>query len=260
MRIPKIGMNKGKSSKIEGVIFDLGHTLINFQSDWEEIEEKGIQSLLDFLKKEGFPASSALVQAFSLKRYEGHLEADLSLVEYTAEKALQEAFRKFNLNGKSEKLILDALEAYFQPELENWQSRPDSVVVLQTLKKAGYRVGLISNATHHSFVLNCVRRFGFGDYLDPVISSASFHVRKPHPEIFLHVAGIWGMDPGKIAVVGDQLYFDIYGAHQVGMKGILLKELSNKAHTFIPEPLGNDPRLIPDETLNSLSELIKKLQ
>lgn len=252
-------MTSKKKLNVGGVVFDLGHTLMDFQGEWEEIERLGVESLFEFFAKQGVDVSRDMAKAFSLKRHEGHLQADLTLVEYTAERALKETLEHFSLNGNSKEFVLSALEAYFRPELENWRPNKESVAVLKKLKEKGVQVGLISNATHHPFVLNCLQRFGFHDYLDPALSSAAFPVRKPHPDIFHHIAAQWNMAPERIAVVGDQLYFDIYGAHQAGMKGIWFEQITDKAHTFIPETLKDDPRLTPDLTIHALSEILEAL-
>ncbi len=251
---------ESQSRPIKGVIFDLGHTLMNFHGDWDDVYRQGNEALHDFLTKKGYSVSPEVIQHFFSRRYEGHLEADKTWVEHTAVKALQETFQKFNLNGTKEGLLLDALETYFLPEIENWKPYPDSISTLERLRKEGYRLALISNATHHPFILSCLQRFGFEEYLDPAVSSAAFPVRKPHPDIFLHVKNAWGFDPEEIAYVGDQLFFDVFGAHQVGMKGIWFKQETDKAHTYIPEDLKNDPRLTPDATILQLSDLPKVLQ
>jgi FMN phosphatase YigB (HAD superfamily) len=60
--------------------------------------------------------------------------------------------------------------------------------------------------------------------------------------------------------VGDHVYFDIYGAHQVGMKGVWFKQETQNAHTFVPGKLKKHPHLRPDKTIHGLAELPKWLE
>lgn len=249
-----------KNRRIGAIIFDLGHTLMDFPGEWGVVENLGRKNLLKLLRENKFPVSEEAVDYFGKRRDEGHHKADVELVEFTAEMAFRDMITKFGLNGMENGVVSLALERYFAPELETWRAFPDSLSTLKALKKHGFLIGLISNATHHPFILNCLDRFGFREYLNPALSSAAFHVRKPHPDIFHHVASQWGISPEQIAVVGDQLYFDIFGAHQAGMKGIWFEQETDKAHTFIPEELRNDDRLAPDHTIHALSELLELLK
>jgi len=243
------------SKKVQGVIFDLGHTLMEFKNEWEDVYRRGHESLSTFLQKKGYPVDEAVVRDFFKHFFEQHHVSDTTMVEYTATQAIQSTFKKHSLNHADEAFFQEALEAFFLPEVESWHAKEGSLDLLKTLKKEGYRVGLISNASHHPFVMQCVEKMGFSPYLDPIISSAGFPVRKPHPDIFFHVAEMWGMKPEEIAVVGDQLYFDVFGAHQAGMSGIWINLPTDKAHTFIPPDLVNDPLLQPEGTIVHLAEL-----
>jgi len=241
--------------KIRGVIFDLGHTLMEFKSDWDDVYRRGHDSLHAFLQKNGYKVDEAVVRHFFEHFYEQHHVSDKTLVEYTATQAIKTMFQKYDLNHADERFFQEALDAFFLPEIEGWQAKEGSLELLQTLTKEGYRVGLISNATHHPFVMQCVEKMGFTPYLDPAVSSADFPVRKPHPDIFFHLGEAWKLKPEEICMVGDQLYFDVFGAHQAGMSAIWINRPTDKAHTFIPEDLVNDPLLQPEGTIEHLSEL-----
>jgi putative hydrolase of the HAD superfamily len=245
---------------MQGIIFDLGHTLMEFQGEWEAVEKAGSQEMLAFLHKHGVSVPHEFAEYFVKKRNEEAKKSDTTAVEYKAEEAFFETAEKFILNGKIKALAPQALEAYFKPEEAHWTPYPDALDLLKTLKKEGFRLGIVSNATDHSFILRCVRKFGFEAYFDPILSSAAFHSRKPHPQIFWSVANRWGMPYSNVVVVGDQLYYDIFGAHQAGMKGIWLDRNSPKAYTFIPEKLKTDPRLVPDAVAHTLSEIPQLLQ
>jgi putative hydrolase of the HAD superfamily len=260
---------------IKGIIFDLGHTLMEFTGVWEEVEAEGKKRMAAYLKKKKLNPSEEMAQDFWQNRQNGYLEADKNHRELTAEQALVKTLEKFNvkthslsrhwraegskephLNGKMKPLIQGALKAYFSPEEENWRLFHDAYVVLKHLKKEGYLLGLISNVTDVPFFNRCLKKLKLTPYFNPAVPSAGHPVRKPHPEIFLHIARTWGINPSEIAMVGDLLYFDIYGAHQAGMKGVWLSTNHDKAYKFTPEELKDDPRLVPEATIYSLTEIL----
>lgn len=233
---------------------------MEFRDEWEDVFRRGQESLYAFLRGKGYDIDESVARHFFDHFYEQHHIADRTLVEYTATQAIQATFQKFNLNHAGERLFAEALDAFFLPELEGWHPREGSVEVLRQLTREGYKVGLISNASHHPFIMQCLQTMGYAPFLDPAITSAAFAVRKPHPDIFDHVKNYWKLKPEEICMIGDQPYFDIFGAHQAGMKAVGFAERFEKAHTFIPESLMGDPLLIPEASIRHLSELPKVLK
>lgn len=233
---------------------------MDFSRSWEDVTREGKERLLRFLRQASLQVPDNLADFFAEQRRQGSGEADWLGVEYTAERALRETFQRFNLDGPALPLLSQALEEYFVPEVEGWVAYPDSVEVLQSLKAGGYRIALVSNATHDPFVRRCVERLGFKSFLDLLVTSADFGARKPSPEIFLHVARSWGAEPAELAMVGDQLYFDVYGAHRAGMRAIWVERNSDKAYTYVPEHLKGSPELTPDGHVNSLKAILDLLR
>lgn len=245
---------------IKGIIFDLGHTLMEFTGTWDEVEAEGRKRMAAYLKKKNVKSGEEIAYDFWQNRQNGYLEADQNHVEFTAEQALKKALKKSRLNEKMKRLVQGALKAYFSPEEENWRLFEDTHEVLNRLKKEGYLLGLISNVTDVDFFQRCLKRLKFTRYFNPAVPSAGHPVRKPHPDIFLHVANTWKIPPSEIVMIGDLLYFDIYGAHQAGMKGIWVSKDHDKAYRFAPEELEQDPKMIPEAVVHTLSEILDVLK
>lgn len=95
-----------------------------------------------------------------------------------------------------------------------------AVDTVRTLKRAGYRIGVVSNAEGR--VEQDLAGAGFGDLLEAVIDSHVVGVAKPDPRIFeLALARL--EVPAETAVyLGDVPAVDVVGARAAGVSPILL--------------------------------------
>ena len=48
------------------------------------------------------------------------------------------------------------------------------------------------------------------------------HARKPRPAGFLWAAAVLNIDSGRICVIGDQIFTDVFGAKRAGMRAFLV--------------------------------------
>ena len=103
-------------------------------------------------------------------------------------------------------------------ESANFELFEDALPVLEELRLAGLRLGLVSNTgrdldrfvSHH------------GIDVDAFLSSRVHGKTKPDPSIFLAVLERLGVQPDEAAMVGDSPADDVDGARAVGMRAILL--------------------------------------
>ena len=91
------------------------------------------------------------------------------------------------------------------------------------------------------------RRFGLAEHIDGVASSHSVGWRKPHPAMFQRALEIAGVQGAEAFMVGDRLGADIWGARQLGIRGVLRK-------TIGPAPQAR-VAAVPDATLVTLRDL-----
>jgi putative hydrolase of the HAD superfamily len=101
---------------------------------------------------------------------------------------------------------------------ENFELFEDALPVLEELRAAQLRLGLVSNGirelrefvTHHRLDV------------DAVVGSRAHGFVKPHPTIFQAALQQLGVEPAQAAMVGDSLEEDIEGARALGMRAILI--------------------------------------
>ena len=133
--------------------------------------------------------------------------------------------------------------------LDHWApttvARPDARETLHALRECGLRTGLLSNthwprAQHEAWLA----RDGLLDLLDVRVYTSDLDVVKPHEDAFGALLDAVGVDAGEAVFVGDRLWDDVYGAAQVGMRTVWIR---------------NDvvPRydVTPDATIDTLAEL-----
>jgi HAD superfamily hydrolase (TIGR01662 family) len=104
---------------------------------------------------------------------------------------------------------------------ENFELYDDTLPVLETLRAAGLKIGLVSNSARD------VHAFARHHALDIDAGISSFHhgKTKPHASIFRAVLDMLGVDASEAAMVGDTLEDDVEGARAIGMRAILVDRL-----------------------------------
>jgi HAD superfamily hydrolase (TIGR01549 family) len=121
----------------------------------------------------------------------------------------------------------------------------DAISTMDTLKRRGLIVGLISNVAQD--MESTYDRLGLQPYLDFKVTSAEVGFDKPRPEIFMAALKKAAVKPEEALYIGDQYQIDIVGARGVGIKALLIDR--NDYFTDITDC----PRI------NSLAEVVTSL-
>ncbi len=236
--------------KIQGIVFDLGNTLMYLDADPDDVVNQGVAEMAAFFKrKRARLDETALGEAFLAERRMGREIAFRTNREVPCRESLRAALEKVQAPPEAYKLIDEAVRVYFGPEEAAWTAYPDARTTLKQLYERGYRLGLLSNATDDPFIQRLVNRLEFRPWLSPVFSSAGLGLRKPLRDAFDLVLSRWNMSAEAAVMVGDTLDADILGAHNAGMRSVLITA---------DEAPGNDAhqgRIIPDVSITRLREL-----
>jgi HAD superfamily hydrolase (TIGR01509 family) len=101
---------------------------------------------------------------------------------------------------------------------ENFELYEDVLPVLDALRAAGLKLGLVSNSARD------VGEFARHHALDIHAGISSFHhgKTKPHASIFRAVLDLLEVEPEEAAMVGDTLEDDVEGARALGMQAVLV--------------------------------------
>ena len=100
---------------------------------------------------------------------------------------------------------------------------PDTGEVIESLKSAGYRVGVISNADGR--MEKALVAAGVREHFEFVIDSGAVGFEKPGAEIFHAGCASLGLAPSECLYVGDLFPVDYVGATEAGLSAVLLDPL-----------------------------------
>jgi HAD superfamily hydrolase (TIGR01549 family) len=101
---------------------------------------------------------------------------------------------------------------------ENFELFEDALPVLEELRAAGLKIGVVSNGIRDLTAFVAHHRLD----VDAIVDSRSHGRVKPHPTIFQAALDALGVDSGDAVMVGDSLEEDVEGARALGMRAILV--------------------------------------
>ncbi len=122
----------------------------------------------------------------------------------------------------------------------------DARPMMETLRKNGFTVGLITNG-YSSMQGRKLDISGLRPLLDLAVVSGDEGIRKPDPEIFRRAAARLGVSPADCVYVGDHPYYDLSGATAAGMRVLYVDAFGLHLTTDVPTVT----------TLSQIPELLK---
>ena len=208
------------TSRVRGVIFDLGSTLIHRTG--LELEREMCASLGAWAASEmGVRDPDALAGRLLAMRLEGERGGREDLVQRVAAATIAAALTAAGLDA-DDAALRRAEAAFYRPEVRVSRLYPWAHESLDALVVMDLRLGMISNTGSHRCIVDLTQAHDIFRYFDPLVTSAGFGRMKPHPDIFAHVLEAWALPAAEVVMVGDTLGADILGAERVGMRSILV--------------------------------------
>jgi putative hydrolase of the HAD superfamily len=200
---------------LEAVLFDWGDTLMQFVYD-EQLIGAGHRAGLAALGRDDLPDVGALTAHFR-ERYEPLFWAPGTLEEIEYPGLVRQCLGDLGVD------IDDGeLDRFLEAEHGAWE--PARVLaatshgLLESLRRLGLRLGLVSNAFDPGWLLHRdLQQLGLAQRLDFAVFSSEVGWRKPHPAIFERALSALGVEAASALFVGDRLYEDVRGAAEVGM-------------------------------------------
>jgi putative hydrolase of the HAD superfamily len=242
--------------QVRGIVFDLGGTLMTFVGDWVDVQQQGAAHMAAFFTRHRVAVDEpTLARSFLAARETAFERSACTNREVPCAEALRVALEAVGAPPAAFPLIPEALRVYFAPEEVGWQAFPDSRRTLRQLAGtsgdgvSARRLGALSNTTDDPLIQRLVNRLEFRPWLAPVWTSAALSYRKPLREPFDALLERWQLPPDSVIVVGDRLNADILGAHNAGMRGVLVT--ADEA----PDNGQYRATIIPDATIGHIGEL-----
>ena len=140
---------------------------------------------------------------------------------------------------------------YFEKMIENIKPLPGVNKFIKKLKRSHVKWGVVTNGDDYQY--KKIAKIGWTILVPFVLASDIYGVKKPQPEIYKEAVRLLDIkitDYSKILFVGDNLYTDIIGAQNVGMKTAWVR--MGRDHPTEPP--------IPDIVIDHVDELTKTLR
>jgi putative hydrolase of the HAD superfamily len=206
---------------IKGILFDLYGTLIDIETD-ESLEEiyRGIAHYLTYHgvylhRWEVRDRYYDIMKQQKEERGEKYPEIDVEAIwnNFLGQEGVGEPLAR-------RKLATVLAQIYRAISRKRLQLYPDVLRVLDQLRPL-YRMALISDA-QPCFALPEMKAVGLDGYFDPIIISAYYGFRKPDTRLIAKALDAMKLGPAEVICVGNDMYRDIYGARQLGIKNIFV--------------------------------------
>jgi len=193
--------------KVSVVSFDLDKTLIKTVSPAEIIRsflvKRGIyvetEEILKVLRETSIPKEEAK------NPYSYYISINQRLLS------------EFGL--KDRRYAEELLNEWFSPEY--YTLFPETVSVLETLKKRKYYLAIISNNLYWE-IMRVLQHTGIGKFFNAIFSPDKVRAFKPNPKIFLEVARFFNVDIAQLLHIGNDLREDYFGALNAGARAVLV--------------------------------------
>lgn len=240
---------------IRALLFDVNGTLIDIETDegFEEI----YRAIGHFLTYQGISLHRGEVRDlyFQLMQQQrvGSAEA---LAEWDAVELWREFLDKQASDytrslpaEKREQLPLFLAELHRGIARKRLRLYPQVQETLNELR-SHYRMAVVSDA-QSAYAVPELRAVGLLQYFNPIIISGDYGYRKPDPRLFQKALDALQVRPEQALFLGNDLYHDILGAQQVGMKAIFVAyNQGNRSYDSI----------VPDYTIYQFAELLQAVK
>lgn len=110
-------------------------------------------------------------------------------------------------------------ERYFTTGVYENEVYPGTREALAELKRRGYRMG-IGSSKNEPMVREVLRHFGLAQYFDFVTARDEADLRHTKADVLRHALESEGIDDARHALMIGDRFYDIEGAHEVGMPAV----------------------------------------
>lgn len=226
--------------KYTDLIFDLYGTLVDIHTDENDLVWEKTALYMGYYGasytgqslKEAFMAEMSRREAQAGQSYEMFPDIPFDSV-------LAELLRAKGVTDRADELALNAAQVFRITSTEYIRLYDGVLEALDTLRKKGFRLWLLSNA-QRAFTAYELRFLGLTEQFDGIYLSSDYQCRKPDVRFFRALLEEQGLDPQKCLMIGNDRDTDIAGAKAAGLATLYM-------HTNLTpaEQLPADPELHP---------------
>ncbi len=248
---------------IKAILFDVHGTIIDKGKDKDKVLTIARNNVVSFLNRHGYKVTDSGYYQVWLHNLKKHRQEWEELNEVSFYDWYRGILSDLKIDRCDEKFIDEMSDQWIAGFSHSTTEISPAKEALTELKK-DFLLGVVSNSMGKNTRIDLTIT-GFIDLFDAIIISSEVGKRKPHPFIFESALKRLEVKPSEAIFVGDDIYEDIYGAKQVGMKTILianqdpLKYLSSSERSKILAKAKIEDNK-PDATIDNMGSLAEALR
>ncbi len=206
------------------IFFDLDNTLVDHSLAEKNALYKTYTTV--FGEDTGFEPFRLAYHAINLKLWDAYSRSEVSKEEVK--------FGRFDRSVGQltrDKVVIDRFTAaYYENYIREWQPVAGADKVLEYVKKADYRLGILSNGFTELQYLK-IKNLGWESFFEVVVLSEEAGVQKPDPGIFRYAEQRTGLSSGDHLYIGDSFETDVLGSHAAGWKTVFFDYSGKSGHS-----------------------------
>lgn len=226
--------------RIGGVLFDKDGTLIDVHTTWIPIYRQMLQDIF----ATDVAGAEALMEKVGYDPATGRFRAGSIIAAGTTRELVEAWWPGLDAAAKAEKVRMidhdfgDLVTGSLSPLMP---LEP----IFTELRGMGLRLGVATNDSHHAATSH-MRAVGVFEHFEEIIAADTVSVAKPSGDMIRRFAEITGLEPGAIAMVGDNSH-DMEEARNGGA-GLAIAVLSGNARR-------DDIAHLADHVIDSVADL-----
>ena len=234
------------SRLIKAIFFDFYNTIGKFDPSREELQMIACKSFGISVTHQGIVKGYAKADSYMAKQVSLKPLRAMNSVEFNEFFAEYQSLILEGSGFNVDKNIALQIASQLRSLPKGFALFDDVLPVLEKLKQAGLKLGMVSN--NEGDIDGLSKRLGLYGLLDVAINSEQAGRGKPYPEIFLEAMARVNVEPNESVYIGDQYETDIRGSRDVGMLPVLIdRDLNHPKYV-------SSARI---ETMHGILELIK---
>ena len=216
--------------KIEGIVFDINGTLADIRTD--EGDEEIYRAISHFLTYQGIYLHRGEVRdAYYRIMDQQRKSCGEQYPEFDAVEVWREFLRQYSANvsipkEKQKHMPCFLAEMYRGISRTRLQLYPDVKEVLRELQPR-FQLAAVSDG-QSVWAMPEMKALGIDSYFSTVIISGDCGFRKPDRRLFEAALAGLRLAPENVLFVGNDMYRDIFGAQQMGMKTVFFSSNQGK--------------------------------
>lgn len=220
---------------IKGLLFDINGTVTDILTN--EADDQVYRVTANFLSYSGVYIEPWKLKDlyFELNRKQRH-ESKEEFPEFDVGKIFYDMIQEYktsdtmNINELANNAAI-VFRAASRFKLEPYECVTD---VLESLKNK-YKMAILSDG-QTLWALPELRAAGLEEYFSSVLVSGDYGFRKPDQRFYDIALKKMGLQPEEVIFIGNDMYRDVYGAHNAGMKTVFFRSNQGDHENHGAEP------------------------